>query len=548
MDNLAGRQLLSGAEIVFSDGNRVGEGEPNDKLVQEQQRKDRPTKRLKTVRDQATWVKTDLSGGEPLFPEPDFSSFRGLSAVEIFELIFDDEVLDLLVCEPTRYALFMNCPDPKVTAKEMRVFLAILILSGYCVVPGKRFYWESASDMRNEMVYNAMRRERFAQIMRFVHLVDNTKPDLNDKMWKLRPFMTLLKKKFLTLFRPVRQFDYDESMVAYYGRHGCKQFIRGKPIRFGYKVWSLNMPNGFLVNFDVYQGCNPNQNAVYEELFGKCAAPLVQMIDEFPEQYRQLPYHFYFDNLFTSMNLLKQLKERGYSATGTIRDNRIPKDCPLPGKKDMSKKNRGSFESVTCEPHKIIIVRWMDNAVVTVASTVHGVKPLASVQRYSQAEKKVVQVTRPHLIGEYNKYMGGTDLMDENVSLYRVGIRGKKWWWPLFTWLLDISIHNAWILMKQAGQQLSQLEFRRSVVQTYLTRFMIPPKGPGRPVTSHGSMSDSRISDDLRYDGLDHLVHPTEEGKRRRCAGQGCTTVGRTECRKCGVGLCVPCFGGFHKR
>jgi len=39
--------------------------------------------------------------------------------------------------------------------------------------------------------------------------------------------------------------------------------------------------------------------------------------------------------------------------------------------------------------------------------------------------------------------MGGTDRMDENIAMYRIGIRGKKWWWPLFTWLLDAAIHNA---------------------------------------------------------------------------------------------------------
>ncbi|CAI6371246.1 unnamed protein product [Macrosiphum euphorbiae] len=35
---------------------------------------------------------------------------------------------------------------------------------------------------------------------------------------------------------PHQQFhSIDESMVPYFGRHGCKQFIRGKPIRFGFK-------------------------------------------------------------------------------------------------------------------------------------------------------------------------------------------------------------------------------------------------------------------------------------------------------------------------
>ena len=57
----------------------------------------------------------------------------------------------------------------------------------------------------------------------------------------------------------------------------------------------------------------------------KAAAPLMLMIDDLPEEKKHMPYHFYFDNLFTGMNLLADLKDRGYAATGTIRDNRLPK-------------------------------------------------------------------------------------------------------------------------------------------------------------------------------------------------------------------------------
>jgi len=43
-------------------------------------------------------------------------------------------------------------------------------------------------------------------------------------------------------------------MVPDYGRNGMKQFIRGKPIRFGYKVWSINNPLGYCMQFESYQG------------------------------------------------------------------------------------------------------------------------------------------------------------------------------------------------------------------------------------------------------------------------------------------------------
>lgn len=77
-------------------------------------------------------------------------------------------------------------------------------------------------------------------------------------------------------FEPKENLNFDESMVEYYGRHGCKQFISGEPIRFDYKVWCLNTPSGYLV--EVYQGKNPSSNDQCNNMFGKAAAPLLQII------------------------------------------------------------------------------------------------------------------------------------------------------------------------------------------------------------------------------------------------------------------------------
>lgn len=56
--------------------------------------------------------------------------------------------------------------------------------------------------MPNEMVYDAMRRDRFLQIGRFMHAADNSKFDQNNKMYKLRPLTDYLKDKFLEHFLP----------------------------------------------------------------------------------------------------------------------------------------------------------------------------------------------------------------------------------------------------------------------------------------------------------------------------------------------------------
>ncbi|KAJ3661550.1 hypothetical protein Zmor_005941 [Zophobas morio] len=93
--------------------------------------------------------------------------------------------------------------------------------------------------------------------------------------------------------------------------------------------------------------------------------------------------------------------------------------------------------------------------------------------------------------------MGGVDLMDENIGRYRVGMRGKKWWWCIFTWLLDVCIQNAWQIHKKCGGTMTQLEFRREIVTIYLQRYGSPPKSPGK-VPSSTANTDGRVPDDLR--------------------------------------------------
>ena len=50
--------------------------------------------------------------------------------------------------------------------------------------------------------------------------------------------------------------------------------------------------------------------------------------------------------------------------------------------------------------------------------------------------------------------MGGVDLSDANVARCRSTIRGKKWYFPLFLYMLDLSVANAWILFRLSGSTM----------------------------------------------------------------------------------------------
>ena len=129
------------------------------------------------------------------------------------------------------------------------MFLSILLVSGYNCLPNKACYWKNRDDMGNNSIYNAMRGNRFDHIMRCLHFNDNNKLDFNDKYTKIRPFASYLQRKFMTHFVPLQNISHDEAMVEYFEKHSCKQAIRNKPIRFGYKVWCQNTTSGYLIAF-----------------------------------------------------------------------------------------------------------------------------------------------------------------------------------------------------------------------------------------------------------------------------------------------------------
>ena len=55
-----------------------------------------------------------------------------------------------------------------------------------------------------------------------------------------------------------------ESMVPYFGRHSGKMFIRGKPIRFGPKIWCMCGNDGYPYHMKIYQGTKSPESITWD--------------------------------------------------------------------------------------------------------------------------------------------------------------------------------------------------------------------------------------------------------------------------------------------
>lgn len=530
VDSLPGSILKAEVEVACKESYQRMQAQEDDQIQPEF----KETKRKRA--EKLTWEQKDIKELQLLFPEPNLEGFRTKSPVELFQLFFTEEIFDLILQETIRYA---TSKDPKVqniSKSDIKCFFGILLLSGYAKLPARRMYWQDLNDVHNIAVSESMRRDTFDLLMRYIHFANNEAPTENDKLFKLRLLISKLNENFLNSFVPECQLSYDEAMIRYFGSSGLRQYICNKPIRFGFKVWCLTASSGYLVQFEIYQGRTDRitSREPNEKRFGKCTAPLIDFIDKLPK------YNFsvYFDNLFTSIDLLTFLQTKGIRATGTIRDNQIPRNSGLPSKKKQEKEQRGSSSIASNIENNILICQWKDNKVVSIASNCHTNQPMSQCSRFCRKQRKRINVNQPHVVRCYNKYMGGVDLMDKNVNCYRVGIRGRKWYFPIFTWMIDAAVQNAWLIHRKCGGKLSNLEFRRNIARHFLNTFSQPK--------SRKRTYQSRMSLDQRYDERNHYIKITTDNKRRRCVGEMCTSVVRSECRKCDVGLCISCFEDYH--
>ncbi|KAF0308538.1 PiggyBac transposable element-derived protein 2 [Amphibalanus amphitrite] len=439
--------------------------------------------------------------------------------------------------ETLRYALeIKNDSLFSLDASELRVFIGILIFSGYVKLPSERMYWSEAVDVHaNRLVREAMTRGTYMKIKRYLHVQNNNgrRPGDTDRGFKVRPLISMLNDSFRKFGIYQQNLAVDEMIVRYYGHHGLKQFMRGKPVRFGYKLWALCGADGFCHKFDLYCG-----KEVRPELQGKPLGSRV-VLDMIGAVENPQSHSLFFDNFFTSRSLLSELRARGMQATGTVRENRMEK-CPLKTQKELAKEGCGAYDARFDKETEVLAVRWFDNKSVNMLSNYDFVHPIRMTQRFNRSTGGKVDVPQPRLLSTYNDGMGGVDIHDWHLSKYNIAIRGKKWYWCLLTRMIDMTVVNAWLLHKvctpNGKAQLSQVEFRREIAISYLRS------------SSRNSAclptSPALVPQSMRYDGIGHLMGPM--GKRLRCRLETCSQKPSKWCTKCRVHLCVKCFVPYH--
>lgn len=175
----------------------------------------------------------------------------------------------------------------------------------------------------------------------------------------------------------------------------------------------------------------------------------------------------------------------GVKCIGTVRPNRTG-GATLMTDKELMKRGRGAFDYRSAEG--VIAVKWFDNKCVNLLSNASGIMPLSTVKRWSKESKAKVMIPCPSLIPAYNEHMGGIDLSDMLVHLYKTPAKSTRWYLPLFGYMLDLSIANSWLVYKRECGQLNQkpitLKRFRLAVAHSVKQVNKPASKVGRPSSS----------------------------------------------------------------
>ena len=290
-------------------------------------------------------------------PDVDNDSYETMYDIFLRVSQLERLIEDVIFPESERYSQQQGVSF-QATMEEIKSFLGITILMGYHRLPSMRDYWSQEPDLTVPFVANSMNRRRFEIIRKMLHFADNNEENVShDRAYKIRPLIRHFNDAFHTARKQSRSQSIDEHMVTYKGHNIMKQYVKNKPIRWGFKLWVRACSRtGFVYEIDLYTGKKDANNPDV----GLGDAVVLQLTEKIAESGVIVA----FDNFFTSTNVMEKLHDRKIRAIGTVRTNR--RRLP-PLKSDRSMK-AGEVNGSVHTSGRITWCQWKDKRVVTFLS------------------------------------------------------------------------------------------------------------------------------------------------------------------------------------
>lgn len=510
------------------------------------------------------------------------------SAWDFFSLLFDDELLAMLVRCTNAYARSSAYAQTRrgkewrdVDVDEMKVYLALVIYMGVVKVPSRSHVFDPSSIYGQPWVFEQMSHARFDAISRCLHSdepwsipqQEREARNKQDPFWQIDAFCEQLCSNFMRYWVLGQCNDIDECTCGYRGKHKCRCFNPSKPHKYHFKQFSWNCSEtGYCFAFYWYRGKEEKRpQHVPATLW-----PIMKLVNKVIAVQPRVTHNGFIlttDNWYTSLHSALFLAQHGIHCCGTLRANKINSAEPPAGAviKKTGAPPRGTIvthgiQSRLLPPNwKLFLTAWVDNKPVHILHTwptAYDVCERNHKQPGVQEYRKK-QFPRPTVAKCYNRLMGGTDLSDFFVAAYFTTLRAARWQPRILFHCIQQAVVNAHILyVHKTGikkEECRLLDFITKLLCELRPKPSAPQEAPSSYVKAVISSRprpwwNSNVK--LRTYGP-HFAdtfsnpRPTEVGQKRADNRNKCIYCRQhkvlTHCAQCGVYLCLGrCFHDFH--
>ncbi|XP_076831303.1 uncharacterized protein LOC143476823 [Brachyhypopomus gauderio] len=206
-----------------------------------------------------TWHDITDDDEEPLLPRfqpkrvpgQQLLSTMTYSPLQLFQLFFSTSVVQTLVNNTNKFAEMSAAAGKKlkwtsVSVSEFYAFISLIIYMGLVKTKTIVDYWSQKQPYRLQYPCSVMSSKRFFAISSSLHISDPKEDAENmkkkgtaeyDKLFKIKPLYMDILSACKNFFHPRRELSIDERMVASKARSGLKQYMKGKPTKWGYKLF-----------------------------------------------------------------------------------------------------------------------------------------------------------------------------------------------------------------------------------------------------------------------------------------------------------------------
>lgn len=380
---------------------------------------------------------------------PQHSLSRNSDAIDFFNLLFPSALVELITSETNAHAktcqhLGSCFPDWfPVTTHEVKGFIGLVILMGIQNLPDPSHYWSWSHYDNSYTFYRAMSFKRFKQIATNIRMgsfatdVYRHSSNPSDSLHIFRPMLDILGGAMWNTYRPNCCLTIDRALLPSLEEESCH--VKGNP-KTQPQVWLLcDSKSGYCHRFFIQVGEKAGQEP------GFTVVP--ELVKGLEDKHHQL----YLANSLTSVPLMQKLLDQGIYASSSFPPPNpiLPRELWEEGRLEKP----GDFLQRQFGP--LLATRWRDTKEMGCLSTNAAPGEPDTVWRRSQTKVGGLDpINRPMAFHLLQENMRGVDICKQLLACNPLGgIPQDKHWRSLFWFLINLSIVNAFIVLRESRKE-----------------------------------------------------------------------------------------------